>query len=86
MGRPATDYVLAVKTGRTALTMHLLLPMYVQIVLCEFVQYFSTKFKCPDVENSTCVSFDTRFENYFSVAAMVPIASMTAVNIWLQSK
>ena len=65
--------------------MHTLL-VYAQLVYCNFVQYFTTKFKCPDGENSTCVSFDTRFENYFSVAAMVPIATMTAVNIWLQSK
>ncbi len=36
--------------------------------------------------NSTCVGYEDSFENYFSVASMVPIAFMTALNIWLQSK
>ncbi len=49
-------------------------------------QYFENKFTCPMEANSTCVGFEKTFENYFSVAAMIPISLMTAVNIWLQSK
>ncbi|XP_064394300.1 equilibrative nucleoside transporter 3-like [Halichondria panicea] len=52
--------------------------------------YFKTKFTCPieanPMVNSTCVGYEDSFENYFSVASMVPIAFMTALNIWLQSK
>jgi equilibrative nucleoside transporter 1/2/3 len=49
--------------------------------------YFQTKFTCPH-GNSTgyCVGFNSSFENWFSVASMVPIFGMSAANVWLQSK
>jgi equilibrative nucleoside transporter 1/2/3 len=50
-------------------------------------QYFKMKFTCPTGNNSGhCTGFDTSFENWFSVASMVPIFVMSAVNVWLQSK
>lgn len=53
-----------------------------------FLQYFENKFKCPAGSNSTihCRGFDRDFENFFSVAAMLPIIIMGVVNVWLQSK
>ena len=61
------------------------------------MQYFQEKFKCPikdsvfatsnhSVGHSHCRGFDGDFENFFGVAAMLPIVIMGAVNIWLQSK
>lgn len=44
------------------------------------------KFTCPHGNHSECVGFNTSFENWFSVASMLPIFVMSAVNIWLQSK
>lgn len=67
------------------------------IIICHvyfpsnFLQYFEAKFKCPPLpkdSNATshCRGFDGDFENFFGVAAMLPIVVMGAVNIWLQSK
>lgn len=47
--------------------------------------YFKEKFTCPS-NDTTCEGFSASFENWFSVAAMFPIMTMTAINIWLQSK
>ena len=59
----------------------------VVVLMSVFVQYFEAKFKCP-TGNSTvhCRGFDRDFENFFSVAAMLPIIIMGVVNVWLQSK
>lgn len=49
-------------------------------------QYFTGKFTCPKDSNSSCYGFEDTFENYFSVASMLPIFIMGGVNVWLQSK
>lgn len=50
-------------------------------------QYFKMKFTCPHGNHSEhCVGFNETFENWFSLASMLPIFLMSAVNIWLQSK
>ena len=49
-------------------------------------QYFQEKFTCPHGNKTDCYGFNSSFENWFSVASMVPIFAMSAVNVWLQSK
>ena len=54
------------------------------------MQYFEHKFTCPSANGTDTSCSDhglgSEFENYFSVAAMLPIFIMTGANIWLQSK
>ena len=49
-------------------------------------QYFQAKFTCPHGNNTACYGFNSTFENWFSVASMVPIFVMSAANVWLQSR
>jgi equilibrative nucleoside transporter 1/2/3 len=48
--------------------------------------YFQAKFTCPHGNNTACYGFNSTFENWFSVASMVPIFVMSAANVWLQSR
>ena len=50
------------------------------------MQYFETKFTCPHNGSRPCHGFAGSFENWFSVASMIPIFFMSAINVWLQSK
>ena len=51
-----------------------------------FLQYFEMKFKCPSNNSSCAEILETHFENFFSVASMIPIFLMSLLNVWLQSK
>jgi equilibrative nucleoside transporter 1/2/3 len=48
--------------------------------------YFQAKFTCPHGNKPDCYGFNSTFENWFSVASMVPIFVMSAANVWLQSR
>jgi equilibrative nucleoside transporter 1/2/3 len=49
-------------------------------------EYFSERFTCAPGTNTACYGFQDNFENFFSLAAMVPVMITTAINIYIQSK
>ncbi|XP_019850795.1 PREDICTED: equilibrative nucleoside transporter 1-like [Amphimedon queenslandica] len=52
-------------------------------------EYFDKKFSCSNASlvDSSCASFiGNSFENFFALAAMLPVMITTAINIYIQSK